>query len=143
MGKFIRKHIYLVFILPALIWIGIFTIYPFFYSFYISVTDLNLLRMGTEEIIGMKNYVELFQNKDFIHSCVVSLKFSAVVVVGQFTLGFALAFLFQKKRPYRENKRHTAVGRTAGGSWPYVEMDSKKRKNGAFECGINPARRQS
>ena len=34
MGKFIRKHIYLVFILPALIWIGVFTIYPFFYSFY-------------------------------------------------------------------------------------------------------------
>jgi len=107
MGKFIRKHIYLVFILPALIWIGVFTIYPFFYSFYISVTDLNLLRMGTEEIIGMKNYAELFQNKDFIHSCVVSLKFSAVVVVGQFTLGFALAFLFQKKRPF------SGIGRTS------------------------------
>ncbi len=55
----------------------------------------------------MKNYVELFQNKDFIHSCVVSLKFSAVVVVGQFTLGFALAFLFQKKRPF------SGIGRTS------------------------------
>lgn len=98
MGKFLRKNIYLVFILPALIWVGIFTVYPFFYSFYISVTDLNLLRMGSEEFIGMKNYVELFQNEDFLHSCMVTLKFSLAVVVGQFTVGFALAFLLYKKR---------------------------------------------
>ena len=98
MGNFLRRHIYMVFILPALIWIGVFTVYPFFYSFYISVTDLNLLRMGTEEFIGMQNYEELFQNKSFLHSCIVTLKFSVAVVVGQFVFGFALAYLFQKKR---------------------------------------------
>lgn len=35
------------------------TNYPFFYSFYISITDLSLLRMGSEEIIGLRNYVEM------------------------------------------------------------------------------------
>lgn len=98
MSKFLRKHIYLVFILPALIWVGVFTVYPFFYSFYISATDLNLLRMGAEEFVGLRNYQELFQNKDFLHSCIVTLKFSLAVVVGQFVGGFALAYLFQKKR---------------------------------------------
>lgn len=98
MSKFLKKHIYLVFILPALIWVGVFTIYPFFYSFYISITDLNLLRMGSEQIIGLQNYKELFMNDDFLHSCIVTLKFSITVVIGQFVVGFALAYLFQKKR---------------------------------------------
>lgn len=107
MKNIIKKHIYLVFILPALIWIAVFTLYPFIYSFYISITDLNLLRMGTEKIIGLENYKELFQNKEFLHSCVVTLKFSVAVVAGQFLVGFALAFLFQKKRFL------SGVGRTA------------------------------
>lgn len=107
MKKFLKKHIYLVFILPALIWIAVFTLYPFIYSFYISITDLNLLRMGTEKIIGLENYTSLFENKEFLHSCVVSLKFSVVVVAGQFLVGFALAFLFQKKRIF------SGIGRTA------------------------------
>ena len=98
MGTFIRKHMYLVFIVPALLWILIFTIYPFFYSFYISVTDMNMLRMGQQEFVGFRNFSELFREKDFINSCVVSLKFSAVVVAGQFVFGFALAYLFHKKR---------------------------------------------
>lgn len=107
MKKILKKHIYLVFILPALIWIAVFTLYPFIYSFYISITDLNLLRMGTEKIIGLGNYTSLFENKEFLHSCVVSLKFSVVVVAGQFLVGFALAFLFQKKRIF------SGIGRTA------------------------------
>jgi len=107
MHKFINKHIYLFFILPAFLWIGIFTIYPFFYSFYISITDLNLLRMGQEEIIGMQNYIELFNDKEFIHSCILSLKFSAVVVAGQFLFGFALAYLFRDKRLF------ASLGRTS------------------------------
>lgn len=98
MGKFLKKHMYLVFIMPALLWILIFTIYPFFYSFYISVTDMNLLRMGQQKFVGLKNYIELFEEKDFINSCIVSLKFSLAVVVGQFVVGFALAYLFHKKR---------------------------------------------
>lgn len=98
MGKILRKHKYLIFILPALLWILVFTIYPFFYSFYISVTDMNLLRMGQQEFIGLKNYIDLFQEKDFINSCIVSLKFSLAVVAGQFIVGFALAYLFHKKR---------------------------------------------
>ena len=91
MGKFLKKHMYLVFIMPALLWILVFTVYPFFYSFYISVTDMNLLRMGQQEFVGLKNYIELFEEKDFINSCIVSLKFSLAVVVGQFVVGFALA----------------------------------------------------
>ena len=65
------------------------------------------MRMGTEKIIGLGNYTSLFENKEFLHSCVVSLKFSVVVVAGQFLVGFALAFLFQKKRIF------SGIGRTA------------------------------
>jgi multiple sugar transport system permease protein len=63
--------------------------------------------MGKQEFVGLLNYKNLLKNEDFIHSCVVTFKFSAVVIVGQFILGFALANLFKNKRPL------AALGRTS------------------------------
>ena len=99
MLKSFHNHVYILFITPALLWICIFIVYPFFYSFYISVTDMNLLRMGHETFIGLQNCKDLLANPEFWNSCKLSIKFSLVVVTGQFILGFALAFLFQKDRP--------------------------------------------
>ena len=107
MRNFLKKHIYLVFILPALIWICVFIIYPFLYSFYISVTNLNMLRMGKETFVGFRNYLELSRDKDFLKSCSVTIKFSSAVVVGQFVFGFLLACLFKNKQPL------SSLGRTS------------------------------
>lgn len=99
MQKTLKKYVYVFFILPALAWICLFTVYPFFYSFYISATDLNLLKMGQETFIGLQNYKNLINDPEFWHSCKLSLQFSFVVVCGQFVFGFFLAYLFKKNRP--------------------------------------------
>ncbi len=99
MQKLLHKYAYVFFIAPALLWICIFTVYPFFYSFYLSVTDLNLMYMGQENLIGLQNYADLLADEEFWNSIRLSLIFSIFVVIGQFCFGFALACLFQKSRP--------------------------------------------
>lgn len=94
----IKKYGYLLFVSPAILWMLIFTVYPFFYSFYISSTNMSLLNLGKETFIGFQNYKNLIINPDFISSCKLSLKFSAFVVVGQFIFGFALASLLKNSR---------------------------------------------
>ena len=107
MSKSIRKNAYLFFILPALAWVVVFTVYPFLYSFYISVTDLNMLKLGQESVIGLQNYRELLQDDKFWNSLKISIVFTIFVVAGQFIVGFGLANLFQKSRPL------SWLGRTA------------------------------
>ncbi len=105
--KSLARHSYVFFIAPALIWIAIFTIYPFFNSFYISLTDMSMLKMGKQSFVGLENFVSLWQDKKFWNSCLLSLQFTFVVVAGQFIFGFLLAMLFKSNRPL------TWLGRTS------------------------------
>lgn len=94
-----RKKGYLLFILPAIVWVVSFTIYPFFYSIYISFTDMSMLYPEDTHLIGLTNYVHLFGDKFFQNSVSVSFVFTTAVVLGQFLFGFLLALLMAKKRP--------------------------------------------
>lgn len=107
MQKALRKYAYILFIAPAFAWICVFTVYPFFYSFYISITDMSMLRLGRENIIGLLNYSELWAETKFWNSIRLSLIFTLFVVAGQFILGFALANILKKR------SRFTWLGRTA------------------------------
>ena len=51
------------FLLPAILGTLIFIIIPVFYSFYLSFTSWDLL--SSVEFVGLKNYIELFNSKDF------------------------------------------------------------------------------
>lgn len=52
-----------VFIAPAMIWIVVFNIYPMLNTFYLSLTDYNLLT--PPRLIGLANYVELLGDARF------------------------------------------------------------------------------
>lgn len=91
-----NKYTYLFFIVPALIWVIAFTVYPFFYSIYISFTNMNLLKQGKYKIIGFDNYIELIRSAEFWISLRHTLIFTFVVILFQFLFGFLLALLLNK-----------------------------------------------
>ncbi len=93
-----KNRLFLLFILPALLWVVSFTIYPFFYSIYISLTDMSMMRPQSTDFIWLENYMQLFQNKDFLKSVQTSLVFTSWVVLFQFLFGFLLALLMANKR---------------------------------------------
>jgi multiple sugar transport system permease protein len=96
--KHIQKYIFLFFIMPAIIWIVTFSIYPFLYSVYISFTNMNMLRPGNFKFVGLQNYLTLFDDIDFWVSFRNTFLFTIPVVVFQFLFGFLLALLLKTKK---------------------------------------------
>ena len=79
-------------LLPALVLLVIFLLGPVISSFYGSFTNSALTGAGAadQQFVGLKNYVELFQDPDFPKSVILTIVFLlASAVVGQNVLGQA------------------------------------------------------
>lgn len=81
-----------VFIIPAFIVYSVIVILPvlwsLYYSFYAGSPGLKW------EFCGLDNFFRLFNDKNFIASLVVNLKYISVVMLGQVGMGLLLALLF-------------------------------------------------
>ncbi len=88
----------LLFILPWIIYLLVFWLYPIGYSFYLSLTDFQLLR-GTGHFIGFSNYSRLIADPVFVKA----LKNTFVFVFGTIPittlLALFLALLIAEKIP--------------------------------------------
>lgn len=85
-------------LLPALVLLVIFLLGPVISSFYGSFTNSALTGAGAadQQFVGMRNYIELFQDKDFPKSVILTVVFLlASAVVGQNVLGLGLALLMR------------------------------------------------
>lgn len=82
----------LLFASPAFIFFGLFYLYPLFRTFYVSLFSWSLL---TEpKFLGMTNYVNLANDKEFLNAIGVSFyyAFGVCVVIWLVALGLALVF---------------------------------------------------
>lgn len=88
-----------VFILPGVIYLLIVVGYPLIYNLVLSFKDVNVknLSTGTSQFIGLKNYIELFQNPTFLLVFRNTIIFTIACLVFQFTIGFAFALFFSRK----------------------------------------------
>src|SRR5579884_2073400 len=89
------------FILPAALFLGIFTIYPVFTMATLSFeqVDLGGIISGITPFVGLHNYQQVLSDPVFQHSVVTSLIFTAASVIFQFIIGFLLALLFNQRFP--------------------------------------------
>lgn len=92
-----REYIaFLLFVLPDLALLAVWTFWPFLYSLYLSLTDWNLLRK-TWNLVGLNNYVELLRSPLFWQITRNTLIFAVGVIVAQLTLSLGLAVLLNQK----------------------------------------------
>ena len=82
----------LLFMLPALIPLTLFWIYPMIYSFYLSFTDWDYMSVQ-KNFIGLENYIELFSSATFYSVLVKTLYFCLGVVFPSVLGGLLLALL--------------------------------------------------
>ncbi len=80
--------------LPALLFIGIVSLYPTLYSLYLSMTRT---RRGVTEFVGIRNFQIIAQSNDFRESLRLTLIFTFVFVVLTVFLAFLLALLMNRK----------------------------------------------
>ncbi len=84
-----------VFLAPSLIGLMIFIVYPIVSSLWLSFQDWNML--SPPKFIGLANFQELFQDKDFWNALRYTLTFVVLYVPSVFVIGLALALLLNQK----------------------------------------------
>jgi multiple sugar transport system permease protein len=82
---------------PALLLVGVFALYPLGFGVYISLTNWPLV--GPYHFIGLSNYQSLIHNSVFLQSIVFTLKYTAIVTIPIFVVGYALAVFVRSNRP--------------------------------------------
>lgn len=85
----------LIFVLPALIPLFVFWIYPIFRSIWISFTDWDFMT-PTYHIVFLDNYISLFKDSRFYNALWNTLIFTVGTLVPTIVIGLGLAVLLQK-----------------------------------------------
>jgi multiple sugar transport system permease protein len=85
-----------VFLMPALVFIGLWIIYPLFQAFLMSFQELNLLNFSQRTFVGMENYRGLFEDPVFMESLRTTLIFALVVVPIQSIVALVIATVLHR-----------------------------------------------
>jgi multiple sugar transport system permease protein len=89
------------FIIPTILFLIVFNIFPLIYSLGYSFTDLSAAASGPVNWVGLRNYRELLNDPFIWNNFVVTAKYVIVSVGGQMVVGFGLALLLNRKIPYK------------------------------------------
>jgi multiple sugar transport system permease protein len=94
----VRKQQGILLILPALIVMGVFTVYPLLDGIRMAFTNKHFLKEGVE-FVGLQNFIRLLSDEIFWISFYHSVVLTAVVVFLQFSFGLILAWAMSQKLP--------------------------------------------
>ena len=86
-----EKHKGILLLVPTLLVMALFTIYPLFEGLRMAFTNEHLLR-DTTEFVGLDNFIRLFSDDVFWISLRHSILLTVAVVLLQFVLGLILAW---------------------------------------------------
>lgn len=80
---------------PSLVLIGLMVVFPILYTFYISLTNMNVYHWFDFTVVGLSNYIRaLFVfDSGFLSALLATVGWTAVNVVLQLVIAFALANL--------------------------------------------------
>jgi multiple sugar transport system permease protein len=89
-----KSRVKFLFVLPGILWVLAFTIYPLIRSLWLSFTNAKMGRPGT--FVGLDNYIRALGDYRFQNSVFVTLFFVVCSVVLTVGLGLGLAVLFNQ-----------------------------------------------
>ena len=81
-------------LLPTIVIFAVFMIYPILYSFYLSFTEFT---GGTYEFVGLRNYIELFNDPVFYKALFNTFIYLIIQVPVMISLALLLAVLVEQK----------------------------------------------
>lgn len=86
-------------LVPALVLLFGLMLFPIFWNVYLSLHNVSITNISKIwEFIGLENFIILFTDEWFWKSIFVSAQFVSICVIGQFVLGFLLAYLLSRER---------------------------------------------
>ncbi len=99
----IPKITLFLFLLPSLVLIFIFGVYPVVYNFFLSLRDVNLISYirGTARDVGSLNYRTILGDALFWRALYNTIIFTLLSILLQMVVGFLLALLFNYEFPLK------------------------------------------
>ena len=83
-------------IAPALLIILVVMIIPLVYGLLLSLTDYQLGSKGIGNVVFLSNYLNLFQDREFFKSLLVTVGFTLGVLLVELAIGITMAVLLMK-----------------------------------------------
>lgn len=83
------------FVFPIVFLLATLIIYPMLYGLYISFFNTNLVSKW--KFVGLKYYIDAFQEPAFYRSLGLTFQFMILVVIGHFVIGFIVALLLNRE----------------------------------------------
>ncbi|GAB2751749.1 sugar ABC transporter permease [Salinifilum aidingensis] len=88
-------------LLPALLFTVVVTQVPFLLTVYYSLQSWNLVRPGSQQFVGLRNYADVFADSQFRTAALNTVALTVVCVVVSLLLGLGLALLLDREFPGR------------------------------------------
>lgn len=101
----------MLFILPAVISVAVFTLAPIAYTVYISFTNYNMYHLDDYDLVGLSNYISVINgsiSEVFFPVLGWTLTFATLCTVGCYIIGVALALLLNNPH-MREAKIYKSI----------------------------------
>ena len=89
------------FIIPTIVFLIVFNIFPLIYSLGYSFTDFRASTNAPANFVGLQNYRELLNDPYIWNNFAVTAKYVIVSVVGQVIVGFGTAMLLNRDIPMK------------------------------------------
>ncbi len=84
-----------VFVLPAMLIVGVLLIYPIFSSLYYSMTTKHLIK-ASYKFVGFDNYKAILSDAKFYKAFLISILWTACSLLGQLLIGFTSALAINR-----------------------------------------------
>ncbi len=82
-------------VIPALSIVALVYFYPIIKGIALSLTDAKFVENAT--FIGLKNYIRMFSDPNFLHACYITALYSVLYIIGVFGVGLGTALLLNAK----------------------------------------------
>ncbi len=89
------------FIIPTILFLIVFNIFPLIYSLGYSFTDFRASVREPANFVGLRNYRELLSDPNIWRNFTVTAHYVLVSVGGQLIVGFGIALLLNRPIPYK------------------------------------------
>ena len=93
--RYISKLTSAAFILPAILVVGLLLLYPVATSIFYSFTSKHLIK-AKWDYVGLKNYIKVLTDKEFLHAFLTSVKWTVCSLIGQIVVGFTAALALER-----------------------------------------------
>ena len=90
-----------IFIIPTVLFLIVFNVFPLIYSLGYSFTDFRASSNAPAEFVGLQNYRDLLEDEHVWNNFSVTARYVIVSVGGQVLLGFGVAMLLNRRIPFK------------------------------------------